>query len=207
MKKTTPKELFNYKAHAYADLFMDQSKFHECLDLFLGNLKSEQPTVLDVGCGPGNIAKYLLDQNTKLQLTGIDIAPAMLQIAKNHCSAAHFIEMDAKNIDRIKDLFDGIVLGFCLPYLNKEEAIELVETACKMLRENGSLYLSTMEDKNENSKFQGPSSGKGPSLFINFHEEEYLTTAIAKGGLEIVKTARLKDEASGNTDLVIVARK
>lgn len=110
-------------------------------------------------------------------------------------------------ISEINQSFDGIVLGFCLPYLNKQQTINLVETACKMLTKEGCLYLSTMEDKNENSRLQGPSSGNGPSLFINFHEEKYLTETINSCGLEVIKTSRIKDENSGNTDLVIVAKK
>lgn len=207
LKTTTPKALFNEKAEAYAELFMDQSKFHESLDLFLCKLKGDRPKVLDVGCGPGNIAKYLLNNKPQLKLTGIDLAPAMLQIAKTHCPTANFIEMDARETGRIRENFEGIILGFCLPYLNKQEAIELIGTACNMLNEGGGLYLSTMEDKNENSRLQGPSSGNGPALFINFHEEGYLTQAIEKGGLEVIKTSRKKDEGSGNIDLVIVARK
>jgi predicted TPR repeat methyltransferase len=207
MKTTTPKALFNEKAEAYAERFMDQSKFHESLDVFLSCLKGNNRAVLDVGCGPGNIAKYLLSKIPQLKLTGIDLAPEMLRIAKTHCPRAEFIEMDAMKISVLNQTFDGIVLGFCLPYLNKQEAINLVETACKMLNNDGCLYLSTMEDKNENSKLQGPSSGNGPALFINFHEEKYLTETINSCGLEVIKTSRIKDENSGNVDLVIVAKK
>ncbi|MGB0429552.1 MAG: class I SAM-dependent DNA methyltransferase [Bacteroidia bacterium] len=207
MKTTTPKALFNEKAEAYAERFMDQSKFHESLDLFLSSLNGKELKVLDVGCGPGNIGKYLLSKKPQLELTGIDLAPEMLRIAKTHCPTGNFIEMDAKNIGSIQEMFDGIVLGFCLPYLNKKEAIGLVETACNMLNEEGCLYLSTMEDKNENSRHQGPSSGGGPALFINFHEEGYLVETFTNSGLEVIKTFRMKDENSGNTDLVIIAKK
>ncbi len=207
MKTSTPKEVFHQKADVYAELFMDQSKFHESLDIFLTSLKCESASILDVGCGPGNIAKYLLNNKPKLKLTGIDLAPNMLQIAKGHCPTANFIEMDANEIAALNQKFDGIVLGFCLPYLSKQESIELLNVACKMLNPNGVLYLSTMEDQNKNSRLQGPSSGDGPALFINFHEEGYLKETLEKSSLKTIHSKRIKDERSGNVDLVMVARK
>ena len=207
METSTPKEVFNSKASAYAERFMDQSKFHGGLNQFLDNLESTKPKILDVGCGPGNIAKYLLDKNPAINLIGVDIAPNMLKIAQSHCPSAVFQELDAKNIVQLAQTFDGIVLGFCLPYLSKSDAIQLVKNATKILNTNGTLYLSTMEDLNKNSHYQGPSSGKGPALFINFHEESYLKDALTSNGMKTIFSTRIKDEASGNTDLIFLAKK
>ena len=42
---------------------MDISRYHELLDLFCEQLAKENPDILDLACGPGNISQYLLQKS------------------------------------------------------------------------------------------------------------------------------------------------
>ncbi|BDA70630.1 methyltransferase type 11 [Calothrix sp. PCC 7716] len=48
---------------------------------------SPQATVLDVGCGTGEFESFILRDNPKQQITGVDISEQMLLVAKNKFQA------------------------------------------------------------------------------------------------------------------------
>ena len=52
--------IFNKYASEYQDKFMDLALYHDTFDLFCNLLVRENPTILELACGPGNITKYLL---------------------------------------------------------------------------------------------------------------------------------------------------
>jgi hypothetical protein len=41
--------------------------------------------------------------------------------------------------------YDGIVCGFCLPYLSQDECLQLMKDSYHLLNENGMIYLSFVE--------------------------------------------------------------
>ncbi len=68
------------------------------IDLLIKHL-TVRSEVLDVGCGVGTpIARYLIDRG--YSVTGIDASEAMLEIAKQQVSEAHFIEGRVREPDR-----------------------------------------------------------------------------------------------------------
>ena len=44
--------------------------------------KNDNPVVLELGCGPGNLSKQLLSLRPDLKITATDLAPDMLEIAQ-----------------------------------------------------------------------------------------------------------------------------
>lgn len=204
---TTAAEIFNKHASLYQEKYMDVNGYAESLDLFLQLLSNTEGEILDVACGPGNITQYVLNKRPGLQILGIDLAPNMLELARKNNPTAKFTEMDCRNISQLKQRFDGIILGFCLPYLNKDEAIQLVNDATALLNPKGILYLSTMEDDYEKSRMQ--TSSQGDQLFMYFHQADYLVAAMEAKNLEPVYLKRLAQpgaETAAPPDLVIVAK-
>jgi 2-polyprenyl-3-methyl-5-hydroxy-6-metoxy-1,4-benzoquinol methylase len=204
---TNAAEIFNKHASLYQEKYMDVHRYAESLDQFCQLLANTEGELLDVACGPGNITQYLLNQRPGLQILGIDLAPNMLELARKNNPTAKFTEMDCRHISQLNQRFDGIILGFCLPYLNKDEAIQLVHDATAMLNPKGILYLSTMEDDYEKSRMQ--TSSQGDQLFMYFHQADYLVAAIEAKNLELVYLKRLAQpgaEATAPPDLVIVAK-
>src|SRR5690606_3808601 len=100
---------------------------------------------LEIGCGPGNITKYLLSKKPDFDILGIDIAPNMVELAKQNNPTAHFALMDCRQINQLDTKFDGIIGGFCLPYLTRVESEKLISDASDLLNDNGLIYLSFVE--------------------------------------------------------------
>jgi ubiquinone/menaquinone biosynthesis C-methylase UbiE len=54
-------KIFDDAAERYQDKYMDVSSYSEHLSLFCEALSSDEASILDVACGPGNVAKYIKD--------------------------------------------------------------------------------------------------------------------------------------------------
>ncbi len=213
MKRKIIKEavdIFDAYALPYQTKYMSVAKYHDSLDLFLNSLSNSNAEILELACGPGNITKYLLTQSPELNIIATDLSPSMLQLAQNNNPSANFQLMDCRSILELETTFDAILCGFGLPYVKKEEALKLIEDSARVLRMNGLLYLSTMEDDYHKSGFRGSSSNPDEGLFMYFHEADYLVKEIKKNEMEIVDLSRVKypdNEGNEVVDLIIVAKK
>jgi predicted TPR repeat methyltransferase len=200
--------VFHKYAKEYQEKFMDVSLYEEALDLFCNLITKENCKILDLACGPGNIAKYLLSQRADLIIRGIDLAPNMVLLAQHNNPNASFEVMDCRSIANLTDNFDAVVCAFCLPYLSKEETSKLLANINNLLNEEGVCYISTMEDDYKKSGYE--TSSKGDQIFMDYYESHYLIKELEKKDFEIVQTFRKTSLMSNNkkvVDLVIIARK
>jgi 2-polyprenyl-3-methyl-5-hydroxy-6-metoxy-1,4-benzoquinol methylase len=206
-KISSAEEIFNKYAHDYESKFMDLSLYHNSFDLFLKSIIKRNAKVLEIGCGPGNISKYLLEQRPDLQLTAIDIAANMIELAKKNCPKAEFNILDARNISSLGKKFDAIISGFCLPYLSREEAEKLIKDCADLLNEDGVLYLSTMEDDYSKSGLKTNSGGDQTMMY--YHEAKYLLAAFEKNDFEVIRLLRqdFPSDKEKVTDLIVIAIK
>jgi 2-polyprenyl-3-methyl-5-hydroxy-6-metoxy-1,4-benzoquinol methylase len=199
-------EVFNKCAVEYQEKFMDVGLYEDTLKLFCGHL-TQHAHVLELACGPGNITKYLLTQRPDLKILGTDLAPNMVALAQKNNPQATFKIMDCRDICKIGDKYDGIMCGFCLPYLSKEEAIKLLQGVAQALKPNGMLYISTMEDDYNKSSLQTSSSGN--QLYIHYHQADYLTAALVENNFTIshIRHQGYPTDGGDTTDLIIIAQK
>jgi len=202
-------ETYNEVALNYEDKFMEMDLYNDTYDYFCTMLNPNSK-VLDVGCGPGNITKYFLNIREDLKITGIDLAPNMIERAKINIPKANFIIKDALKINELTDTFDGVVIGFCMPYLNKEDSSKLIRLSREKLNSNGIVYISTMEDDYSKSGYETTSFSDGKKVYVYYHQEDNIKTELLNNGFEILKIER-KDypEPDGTflTDMIFIARK
>ena len=200
-------DIFNKLADSYQDKFMDVSLYHDSLNSYCKAITKEKAEILELACGPGNITKYLLEKRPDLRILGTDLAPNMIALAKINNPTADFYLMDCRAITSLNKKFDGILCGFGLPYLTKDEAIQFIKDSSQQLNENGVLYISTMEDDNFKSGFKTGSTGD--QMFQNFHQADYLSVALEENGFTIIHLDRKEymHNEEKTTDLIIIATK
>ena len=75
-------ETWNKAAWRYQDKFMDLNLYNDTYDLICNYLNRPNSKILEIGCGPGNITRYILSKRPDLDVFGIDIAPNMIELAK-----------------------------------------------------------------------------------------------------------------------------
>jgi ubiquinone/menaquinone biosynthesis C-methylase UbiE len=199
---------FNKMAQSYQDRFMHFDLYNDSYDAFCSLIKKSGAEILDVGCGPGNISHYLLSKRPDLKILGIDLAPNMLELARKNNPSAEFSLMDAKEISQIKRKFDGIICGFCAPYLSKEECAKLISDAYNMLNEGGVFYLSVIEGIYENSGYEVAGNGVDKG-YVYYYEEKDLKDYFSESGYKTIEVFR-KNYLKGakiNTHLIFILRK
>lgn len=115
-------------------------------DKFISFLKPGN-LVLDVGCGGGTKAKYLL--NNGLRVMGIDFSEKMIEIAKKEVPRAEFLVMDLNDTEKLGYDFDGIFIQAVLLHIPKKEFEENLKRIVKKLKNNGYIYIAVKERRPE----------------------------------------------------------
>ncbi len=114
----------------------------ETTDKFISLLKPGD-LVLDVGCGGGLKAKYLISKG--LKVTGIDFAENMIAIARREVPAGTFFVMDLRDLPRMDGTFDGILVHTTLVHIPKREVGRAVQIFKEKLKPGGYLYITVKE--------------------------------------------------------------
>jgi len=108
MPATNWRQFFDWHAEHYDENVFTQNTVEE-VDFFLGLFPlAKGARILDVGCGTGRHSIELAKRG--YQVTGIDLSPGMLAVAKRKAAAAsvqiEFIEADATAFET-KEPYDG----------------------------------------------------------------------------------------------------
>ncbi len=202
-------KIFDKYADSYQEKYMNVDLYTESLNMFCNAIKTKNPDILELACGPGNITRFLLNKRPDFKILATDLSKNMLALAKANNPTANVQVLDCKNICSLNKMHEGIMCGFCLPYLSKPETLQLIADASKLLKPEGVFYISTMEDAYSKSGFQTSSSGTD-SMYMYFHEEDYLVTALKENGFNILDIQRKKYSnpyKTMTTDLLILAKK
>ncbi|MES2478715.1 MAG: class I SAM-dependent methyltransferase [Bacteroidota bacterium] len=198
--------VFDKRAADYQQKFMDVSHYGRSLDLFCDSIRIENAEILEIACGPGNITAYLLNRRKDFNILGIDLAPNMISLAQKNNPCALFRLMDCRDIVQLNKKYDGIMCGFCLPYLSKDEAVQLIADTSAILNPGGILYLSTMEANYQQSGWQ--TNSLGDAIYMHYHQADYLCTSLEEHQFGIISMERkqlpVADKAN-SVDLMIIA--
>jgi len=187
-------ETWNKVASLYQDKFMELDLYNYTYDFICNSIETDNAKILEIGCGPGNITKYLLYKRPDFKILGIDIAPSMIELAKRNNPTANFAILDSRKIDEFKTRYDGIICGFCIPYLSQTESHKLIADSYKLLNENGLLYLSFVEGDPRKSDFQVGSSGD--RVYFYFHNLNDLKAQLTESKFDEVKIFQVEYKKS-----------
>jgi SAM-dependent methyltransferase len=193
-------DTWNKVAKIYQDKFMDLDLYDDTYDIFCDQLTIKNAKILEIGCGPGNITKYLLNKRPDFRIEGIDISPNMIELAKANNPTADFKVMDCREIDKLQSKVDGIICGFCFPYLSKSDSAKLVKDCGNLLNDKGVLYISFVEGDYIQSGFQVASSGD--RAYFYFHTLDSLTKELTNNNFETIKLLNKNYKKSIGTEEV-----
>jgi len=198
--------IFNKFAAQYNERFLHFDLYNDTFDLFCDHIPKQNADILELACGPGNITRYLLSKRPDFNIFGTDVAPNMIELAKANNPTATFQIMDCRNLAAIDKKYDGIMIGFCLPYLSKEETAKLIGDAAGILNEGGVIYLSTMEAPYSKSGWEKNSSGD--EMYMHYYMAEDIVPMLESNGFEIIALQRkdfLQKDGSITQDIIIIA--
>lgn len=143
---------FNSEASIYDStveyLMLD---YHQVLSEVLSCIDFESDdsfTILDAGCGTGNLIKLLAERFPKATIYGLDFSSEMLDVAQKKNLSATFIEGDIFNVENMPlPNFDLIVVSFVFHnFSNDKEHLDAMKKLNNMLSVNGKLIVADLID-------------------------------------------------------------
>ncbi len=203
-------ERFDEFAEEYAKRFMDIGSYRSSIDMFCDLIISDKPKILELGCGPGNVTRYIKNRFSGSEYIAIDLAPKMIEIAKQQVKDVDFRVMDARYILSFNTKFEAIMCSFCLPFLSVIDSQKLIADCSEKLLNNGVIYLSTMEGDESKAGFETTNFSGDSKVYFNYHKQQDIEAALLSNGFIVKQINRQKYyELDGRVtiDLIFIAIK
>ena len=194
-------DTFDRNAEQYQDKYLEFEFYTQTYGSMFEHLPERGGRVLDLGCGPGSISKYLLERGLNLQVVGVDAAPSMIALARENCPSGDFHVMDVRKVSELEGPFDVIACGFCIPYLNLEDVQKLLKTCLGLLTSNGLFYLSAIEGEHGSTMTLGPDDGDQVVQFYYGFEE--LQALLVEMGFKVTSAERKRYPTDDPSDVHI----
>ncbi len=196
--------IFDKYAEQYARKYADHPAYVASYQRLIDLLPAEGARILDIACGPGLASAYLLQHIPSLNITGIDLSGRMLALARTHAPLARFERRDCRRLADLEERYDGLVCGFFVPYLARDEVRSFLKDSRQIISTGGILYLSAIEGAYEESGYQSR-DGKD-SLFTYYYSREELQRQLLAAGYAIEDWERASAVGSGAGELFFYAR-
>lgn len=204
---TTETTIRSYNAciDRYVEKFMDFASYTAKSLHFQTHYLAEGATILDLGCGPGNVAKLLLEQNSTYKITGVDLSGEMLKVARRNAPNAQFHTADLREFTS-DTRFDAVIASFSIVHLTNNEAQQLLTRLHTLLQPGGYLYLSFMEGRTAGFE---TTSFSDNALYYNYYDRNYIQALLRESALETVELLEddyLEADGSVTKDVFIIAQ-
>lgn len=197
---------YNACADRYATKFMDFAPYRDRVLYFQREYMAAAEMVVDLGCGPGNVSKVLIEQNPDYQITGIDLSEAMVRLAKRNVPEGNFHTGDLRSLDLGRS-FDIAMASFCIVHLADAEVEAFIKNLSHIVKPGGYLYLSFMEGRGQ--QFETTSFSEH-EIFFNYFQREMIDGLLHSCGFEICEILEQNyDEQDGavTRDIFIFAQR
>lgn len=134
---------YNRVAEEYARHIYEELQYkpldRELLDRFAGRVRGEG-LVCDLGCGPGQVARYLHDK--KVEVCGMDLSPGMLEQARRLNPGIEFTLGDMLALPVADESWVGIAAFYAIVNFPPADLVAVMREMRRVLRPGGRLLLS-----------------------------------------------------------------
>ncbi|MBP1946651.1 class I SAM-dependent methyltransferase [Methanobacterium petrolearium] len=140
------KDHFEKEAEVFDELIKTLIPFYDdmvkSLILSLPFNREDEIKVLDLGCGTGNISKGVKDRFPNAQITSVDMAENMIQIAKSKLSPYRDIEFKVADFRDLnfQEEYDAVISSLALHHLRPEEQESFYHRIKGFIKEGGVFY-------------------------------------------------------------------
>lgn len=178
---------YDQVAAEYAEKFkdeMDDKPFdRDCLDR-LAREVGELGPICDLGCGPGQIARYLHRQG--VATLGVDLSPRMVAEAQRLNPEIHFHQGDMLALPDADNSWGGIAAFYCIIHVPRERIVDAFLEMKRVLKP-GSMLLVTFHIGDE-IKHLDEWWEKPVNLDFAFFQTEEMEKWLMEAGFELVET-------------------
>lgn len=168
-----------YAEHFYGEL-QGKPLDRELLDRFAERLRNAGP-VCDLGCGPGQAARYLRDRGVEMH--GIDLSPGMVAEARRLSPDIPFSQGNMLALDSKDGAWAGIAAFYAIVHLLPEEIPRAFAEMKRVLRPGGLLLLAF--HVGEEVIHRDDMWGREVDLDFRFFLSEDIEAALRSAGFEV----------------------
>lgn len=134
---------YDQVAIEYAEKFkdeMDDKPFdRDCLDRLVREVEDLGP-ICDMGCGPGQIARYLHRQG--VDTLGVDLSARMIAEAQRLNPEVHFHQGNMLGLPDESNSWGGIAAFYCIIHISREQIVDALREMKRVLKPGGVLLIT-----------------------------------------------------------------
>lgn len=123
----------------YKDEMDDKPFDRDCLDRLAREVRDLGP-ICDMGCGPGQIARYLHRQGVKT--LGVDLSAKMVAEAQRLNPEIHFHQGNMLSLPDPDNSWGGIAAFYCIIHIPREQIVEALREMRRVLKPGGILLIT-----------------------------------------------------------------
>jgi ubiquinone/menaquinone biosynthesis C-methylase UbiE len=203
----TAAELFDELGKDYETAFAGLTAQREEIGWLLDELP-KKAKVLDVGCGTGRPTAELLSAAGH-EVTGYDVSPRMVEIARVQVPAARFEVADLRTLTQPSESWDAVIAFYPLLQMTRAEIDAALASFADWLKPGGFFLLATVpvDVENVDVDFLGRTAAG-----VSSYPQEVFRQRLTDLGLDVVRERMLEFqpnhmEAGPELDLFMAARK
>lgn len=179
------KDNYDPVAEVYAAAFLnelsDKPLDRGYLDKFR-ELVGTDGLVCDLGCGPGQIARYL--KSLDMNVIGIDKSKGMVEVARRFNPDLDFYCDDMSSLQVGNSSWAGIVNFYAIIHVPPKEILTALKEWNRVLESGGILLMSYLVG--EEIRYVSELLEKEVDLEFNLYPSEYMKKALGEAGFEVI---------------------
>lgn len=146
--------------------------------------------ILDVGCGPGQFARYFYDKGYRV--TALDVSPEMIKLAKemNGNRSITYVQEDMRRTSFSNGSFDAVFSCASFLHVLPQDVPATLREWRRILKPKGILFVSVQIERQSRLEWDN-------RYMVFYENEQAVRTAIENSGFQVVKTSR--NESVDNT--------
>jgi SAM-dependent methyltransferase len=187
MEPDAARSSFDAVAETYASKFSDELSRKPFDREWLERFARDCPRgrVLDIGCGPGHVGLFLADRG--LDVTGIDLSPAMVDVARRLNPEMTFEVGDMRNLAHADESVAGVVAFYSLIHIARADVPGVLGELRRVLILGGKLLIAVHGGNGEitSDEFLGHQTRFEATLF----DKDELASLIGNAGFTVDKSA------------------
>jgi SAM-dependent methyltransferase len=172
-------------AEDYAEQFRDEMEkkpFDRKMLDWLAEKVGDLGVVCDMGCGPGQIARYLYDHGVKV--CGVDLSPGMVEQARSLNPGIPFQQGDMLVLAEVADdSYGGVAAFYSIIHVRRPAVVQALQELKRVLRPRGVLLLTFHLGRE--IIYRDEWWGKEVSLDFIFFEREEMKGYLRMAGFEL----------------------
>ncbi|MCX6824348.1 MAG: class I SAM-dependent methyltransferase [candidate division SR1 bacterium] len=177
----------------------DLSRDEENRKYFLEYLKGKK--ILDIGCAHGrDVAEFC---KNGMEVTGIDLTPEFVIMAKESCPNATIQLMDMRDLKFGDKTFDGIWACASFLHIPKKETKKTLKGFHRVLKTGGLLFIAVIEGTGEG--YDRRAKYNNAERFFSYRQKDGLEKKLRDNGFSIQKNFLNNPSGSGSTWVNIFA--